>query len=245
LQLAAVSSTARPFCHMVNPRHLWFNSECNLQLGIPHRPPLLHSPFHNTTPPSPLLPLLLPLLLHLVPGDSRSMGIRTRRRRSKSGRHYPSGRRGLGAHGRRGRNKGADTGQGSSCPIGRVLKRGNGRGNGHWSRCGGSTAAYADGSTGKIEANYAVNDVSLCYAKGYKRYTYNPQQQVQPLSAEPIGRLFCYMYVSNCNNLSDFFRGFRCYKRSYIHGTYRAVLGEMMLVVGFEKPATSGASSHK
>jgi hypothetical protein len=103
---------------------------------------------------------------------------------------------------------------------------------------------YADGSTGRIEAKYIVSGVSLCYTKGYKRYTYNPQRQVRPLSAEPIGRLFSYMYVSNCNNLSDFFSGFRCYKRSYIHGTYRAVLDEMVLAVGFEKPATSGASSH-
>ena len=158
-------------------------SECNLHLGAP--PP--RSPLSLSQPPILSLSLPLPLLLHLVPGDSR-----------EKGRHYPGRRRGLGAHGRRGGNKGADAGQGGLCPIGRVLKRGNGRGNGHWSRCGSSTAAYADGSTGEIEANYIVNGVSLCYTKGYKRYTYNPQRQLQPLSAEPIGRLFCYMYVSNC-----------------------------------------------
>jgi hypothetical protein len=55
---------------------------------------------------------------------------------------------------------------------------------------------------------------------------------------------FAICMLAIANNLSDVFSGFGCYKRSYIRGTYRAVLDEMVLVVGFEKPATSGASSH-
>ena len=116
-------------------------------------------PFH---PPS--LPLLLPLLLHLVPGDSRS----------KSGKHYPGRRRGLGAHGGGARDEGTDTRHGSLGPRGRVLGRGKGR----WSRGSRSTTASAESSTSKIKANYIVNSVSLCYTKRYKRYTYNPQRQV-------------------------------------------------------------------